>query len=169
MRTSIAEQENESPRDGQSCAPGNFGQLPTDLLEITDVGEFLPPGRRSFVLSRYPPGVRQSAGGARENQESQMSFHFASASLHQLQLVQIPKPKAVDLSLKQVHARRSGSHGFSPWTRADDSNRITGFQLRFHASSTCGLTLYSLKRLCLTHSTCVRFSGLILYMPNSAS
>jgi hypothetical protein len=36
-----------------------------------------------------------------EREEFQASSHFASTSLHQSQFVQIPKPKAIDLRLKQ--------------------------------------------------------------------
>jgi hypothetical protein len=43
--TSSAEQENESHRDAQSCAPGKFGRLSADLSEMSGKGEFLLPGQ----------------------------------------------------------------------------------------------------------------------------
>jgi hypothetical protein len=71
--------------------------------------------------------------------KSQMSFNLVS--FHQSKLVKIPAPEAIDLLLKQspVHAGQDRSD-FRRATRADDSNRNTGFQLhlfrRFRESKT---------------------------------
>jgi hypothetical protein len=53
---------------------------------------------------------------------------FLLASLHQSQFIQIPIPEAADVPVEQgsVHARQDRTD-LRRATRADDSNRVTGF------------------------------------------
>ena len=57
---SITQQENESHRDAQPCAPGKFGRLSADLSEMSGEGEFLLPG-----TGRWSSAITHLTGPAR--------------------------------------------------------------------------------------------------------
>jgi len=68
-----------------------------------------------------------------------MSFRFASASLHQSQLVKIPIPESVDLFVQQspMHAGQDGTD-----FRRHASRRLEPYH-RASVSASCFLSLWS--------------------------